>query len=160
MRYSSFFTAAAFALSVVVSHATPLVLNGQMVAFMGDSITQGGAATPGGYVRLVASGLAANGIKIEVIPAGISGHKSDQMLQRLNGHVLSKNPQWMTLSCGVNDVWHGSRGAGVSLEDYKKNITSIVDKCEAAGVKVLLLTSTQINLPLDNPLNTKLADYN
>lgn len=147
-------------LASVIAHAAPLVRSGQTVAFLGDSITQQGAASSGGYVRLVASGLAANGIEITVVPAGISGHKSDQMLARLEKDVLSKKPDWMTLSCGVNDVWHQSRGAGILLEDYKKNITAILDKCKAAGVKVMILTATQINLPVDNPLNTKLVDYN
>ena len=125
---------------------------------MGDSITAQGAASSGGYVRLVASGLAAQGIEITVIPAGVSGHKSDQMLARLNKDVLSKKPTWMTLSCGVNDVWHGEKG--VPLEAYKKNITEILDKCKAAGVKVVVLTATQIKLPLTNAENVKLADYN
>ncbi len=135
-----------------------LVKNGETVAFMGDSITAQGAATPGGYVRLVASGLAAQGVEITVIPAGISGHKSNQMLARLEQDVLSKKPTWMTLSCGVNDVWHGANG--VPLEDYKKNITEILDRCQKAGVKVVVLTSTQIQLPVTNANNVKLADYN
>jgi lysophospholipase L1-like esterase len=70
------------------------------------------------------------------------------MLARLDKDVLSKKPQWMTLSCGVNDVWHGPRG--VPLDDamaksgtyddkvatrgtYKKNITAIIDQATAAG---------------------------
>ena len=135
-----------------------LVKKGDSIAFMGDSITAQGAASSGGYVRLVASGLAAQGIEVTVIPAGISGHKSDQMLARLESDVLSKKPTWMTLSCGVNDVWHGARG--VPLEAYKKNITEILDRCQQAGVKVVVLTSTQIKLPLTSPENVKLADYN
>ena len=157
MRNTLILAAALFA-SSLVSVAAPLVQNGQTVAFLGDSITEQGAATPGGYVRLVASGLAANGIEIKVVPAGISGHKSDQMLARLERDVLSKKPDWMTLSCGVNDVWHGEKG--VALEDYKKNVTAIVDRCQKAGVKVLVLTATQIKLPVDNPNNIKLAAYN
>ena len=97
-------------------------------------------------------------MKIEVIGAGISGHKSNQMLERLERDVLSKKPQWMTLSCGVNDVWHGEKG--VPLEDYKKNITSIVDQAQAAGIKVMLLTSTMIGEDPANPNNQKLAPYN
>jgi lysophospholipase L1-like esterase len=131
---------------------------GDKVAFLGDSITQGGQSSPGGYVQLVGSGLAANGVKIEIIGAGISGHKSNQMLERLERDVLSKNPQWMTLSCGVNDVWHGDKG--VPLEDYKKNITSIVDKAQAAGIKVVILTSTMIGEDQPNPNNQKLVGYN
>lgn len=142
------------------SHADIIVKNGESVAFLGDSITQGGAASPGGYVRLVESGLAAQGVKITVIPAGIGGNKSDQMLARLEKDVLSRKPTWMTLSCGVNDVWHAARGAGVSLEDYKTNITAILDRCQAAGVKVVILTATQLRLPVTNPENVKLEAYN
>jgi len=143
--------------SALVCSAEPLIKTGEKIGFMGDSITQFGAQNPGGYVRLVESGLAANGIAITVIPAGISGNKSDQMLARLDGHIISKKPEWMTLSCGVNDVWHGAKG--IPLEDYKKNITEIITKCETAGIKVVILTSTPIN-ENENDNNKKLADYN
>ena len=131
--------------------------NGQKIGFMGDSITQAGAE-PQGYVTLVIRGLEANGIQVSSIPAGISGHKSNQMLERLDRDVLSKKPDWMTLSCGVNDVWHGANG--IPLEPYKKNITEIVEKCQAAGVKVMILTSTMIGEDAPNSNNQKLATYN
>jgi lysophospholipase L1-like esterase len=153
-------TSLTLVLSPLLSAGEILVKTGESIAFLGDSITQQGAGSPGGYVRLVASGLAAQGIEVTVIPAGISGHKSNQMLARLEKDVLSKKPTWMTLSCGVNDVWHQARGEGVLLEDYKKNITEILDRCQQAGVKVVLLTATQIGLPLTKPENVKLADYN
>src|SRR4051812_30466389 len=86
------------------------VKSGEKIGFLGDSITAQGWSNPAGYVRLVMAGLAANGVNAEAVPAGISGHKSNQMLERLNRDVLSKQPQWMTLSCGVNDVWHGKFG--------------------------------------------------
>ena len=140
------------------SHAEILVKSGESIAFLGDSITQFGANGPGGYVRLVASGLAAQGIDVTVIPAGVSGNKSNDMLARLDKDVLSKKPTWMTLSCGVNDVWHGDKG--VSLDAYKRNIIEILNRCQQAGVKVVVLTATQINLPITNPENVKLADYN
>lgn len=85
-------------------------------------------------VRLHQSGHVGAGSqwnKAVKIPAGISGHKSNQMLARLERDVLKKKPQIMTLSAGVNDVWHGRRG--VSLEDYRKNITEIVDKAAGCG---------------------------
>lgn len=139
-------------------HAEIPLKTGDKIAFLGDSITQQGQGSPGGYVQLVGSGLAANGVKIEIIGAGISGHKSNQMLERLDRDVLSKKPQWMTLSCGVNDVWHGANG--VSLEDYKKNITAIVDQAQAAGIKVVILTSTMIREDQANAENQKLVGYN
>ena len=131
--------------------------DGQKIAFLGDSITQAGAE-PQGYVTLVIRGLEANGIQVGSIPAGISGHKSNQMLERLHRDVLSKKPDWMTLSCGVNDVWHGVNG--ILLDAYKKNITEIVDKCQAAGVKVMILTATMIGEDAPNSNNQKLAAYN
>ena len=134
------------------------VKEGETIAFMGDSITQAGARHPHGYVRLVIKGLQAAGVKATAIPAGISGHKSNQMLARLERDVLSKKPDWMTLSCGVNDVWHGARG--VALEPYKQNITKIVEQCQAAGVKVMILTATMISEDAADARNVKLAPYN
>ena len=133
------------------------VKEGQKIAFMGDSITQGGTG-PTGYLTLTITGLESAGIKATAIPAGISGHKSNDMLARLDRDVLSKKPDWMTLSCGVNDVWHGARG--VPLDQYKKNITEIVEKCQAANVKVMLLTATMIGEDEPNTNNQKLLPYN
>ena len=141
-----------------LAHADIAVKSGEKVAFLGDSITQGGWSNSKGYVKLTIAGLKANGVEVEAVPAGISGHKSNQMLARLENDVLSKKPQWMTLSCGVNDVWHGTKG--VPLDDYKKNIREIINKCDAANVKVVILTATVIKEQLDSPENQKLAAYN
>lgn len=144
--------------SAVPTTENVAIKTNESLAFMGDSITQFGADLPGGYVRLVVSGLKANGIEVTPFPAGISGHKSNQMLDRLERDVLSKKPTWMTLSCGVNDVWHGEKG--VPLDAYKTNITALVDKAQAAGVKVMILTATMINEDAANANNGKLAAYN
>ncbi|MEZ5304555.1 MAG: GDSL-type esterase/lipase family protein [Verrucomicrobiales bacterium] len=78
--------------------------------------------------------------------------------ERLKRDALDKGPDWMTLSCGVNDVWHGAKG--VPLDAYKENITKIVDQCQEAGVKVMMLTSTMIGEDEPNANNQKLAYYN
>ena len=154
------------------------VKSGEKIAFLGDSITQAGWGDATGYVRLVMSGLAANGVNAEAVPAGISGHKSNQMLARIEHDVLSKKVQWMTLSCGVNDVWHGANGVPLDKEDaaahpsqptkdgepergfFKGNITAILNQTAAAGVKAVVLTATVIQEKLDNAENTRLASYN
>jgi lysophospholipase L1-like esterase len=159
----NFWQMAAAALMIGVTFAAPLraaglpVKSRQTIAFMGDSITEQGAA-PKGYVTLVIRGLEAVRVKTTAIPAGISGHKSNDMLARLERDVLSKKPDWMTLSCGVNDVMHGANG--VPLEPYKENITKIVEQCQKARVKVMILTSTMIGEDQPNPNNQKLIDYN
>ena len=177
------FAAARFAVAAIcaaafvqTASAEIAVKSGEKIAFLGDSITQGGWQNPVGYVRLVIAGLAANGVQAEPVAAGISGHKSNDMLARLERDVISKNPQWMTLSCGVNDVWHGKRG--VPLDDaaatvegaydekvaergtYKKNIAAIVDKAQAAKIQVVLLTATVIQENLESAENGKLAPFN
>jgi lysophospholipase L1-like esterase len=137
--------------------AAILVKDGDKVAFLGDSITANGWSDPRGYVQLIVDALAQEGIKITPIPAGVSGNTSKDMLARLQADVLDKKPDWMTLSCGVNDVWHGDRG--VDLDTYKQNITAIVDRALAAGIRVIILTSTPISEE-DNTANRKLSAYN
>ena len=134
------------------------IKSGESIAFLGDSITAAGARGPAGYCQLVVRGLALAGVRTKMIPAGVSGHKSNQMLERLQRDVLAKKPDWMTLSCGVNDVWHGKNG--VLLEDYKTNIAQIVDQTQAAGIKVMILTSTMIHEDANNDQNTRLSKYN
>lgn len=178
MRHSYIRLLPVFAAALLVpsfGKAEIAVKSGEKIAFLGDSITAGGWGNPAGYVRLVIAGLEANGVKAEAVPAGISGHKSDQMLARLDKDVLSKKPQWMTLSCGVNDVWHGPRGVPLdeamaksgTYDDkvstrgtYKKNITAIVDQAQAAGVKPVMLTATVIQENLNSKENGLLAPYN
>ena len=72
-------------------------------------------------------------------------------------------------------MWHGKRG--VPLDDamaksgeydekvaergtYKKNITAILDRAAAAGVKPVVLTATVIQEKLDSKENGLLAPYN
>jgi lysophospholipase L1-like esterase len=154
--------------SLALNHSASadMVLDGgETIAFMGDSITQAGNRK-GGYIQLVMEALNHEGLNVSHIPAGKSGNKSSDMLRRLDQAVLSKNPDWMTLSCGVNDVWHfklvlGDRTfEGIPLPEYKKNITEIIDKAQAAGIKVMILTSTMIGEDPSKELNQMLIPYN
>lgn len=131
--------------------------DGDRIVFLGDSITQQGGE-PEGYVSLIELFFGVNGLEVEVINAGIGGHKSNDMLVRLQTDVLDHKPTWVSISCGVNDVWHGEKG--VPLPEYKKNMTDIVDRCLDAKAKVLLLTATPIYEDLNSPENQKLRAYN
>ena len=156
-----------FALGVPAKNAAPslAVKNGDKIAFLGDSITAGGVKEKG-YATLVMEALKSEGLDVSSVPAGKSGNRSNDMLARLDTDVISKKPQWLLLSCGVNDVWHfklrlGARTfQGVPLEDYKKNITAILDKAKAAGIKVMILTATMIGEDPERELNKNLIPYN
>src|SRR5579871_1722929 len=85
------------------SMVPPALKDVHRIVCLGDSITQMGE-NPGGYVWLVRHFL--NSIypqqNIEVINAGISGHKSTDMIERFQRDVLDKKPDLITISCGVN----------------------------------------------------------
>jgi lysophospholipase L1-like esterase len=157
MRFKIALTIALSLFFTRFASADLLLKDGDKVAFLGDSITAQGWEFPGGYVKLTVAGLQTLGVKIVPIPAGVGGNTSQDMLARFQADVLSKKPDWLTISCGVNDVWHGA--GGVALEPYEKNITSMVDQAQAAGIKVLIMTATVIGED-DNDNNKKLAAYN
>jgi len=151
--------------------AKPVVKTGEKLAFLGDSITEGGGGY-GYYCRLVIHGLKRQGVDpAPAVFAGISGNTSADMLARLEKDVLVHKPDWVILAAGVNDIWHGDPtvkigvfqpkpGMGVGLEDYRKNVTTIADRCAAAGAKLVLTTITPITEDPAFKLNLKAQAYN
>jgi lysophospholipase L1-like esterase len=130
---------------------------GTGVAFLGDTVTQGGLQHPNGFVHLVEMAFAQQDHAIRVIPAS-GDYTSRDMLAHFPSDVISKKPGWVVLSCGIADVSRG--GGGVPLDLYKRNITSILEEAKAADIQVILLTAAMITEDPANPLNEKLAPYN
>jgi lysophospholipase L1-like esterase len=168
MRMANLFVVAfvvTLGFSAAAEDRTLVVKAGETIAFMGDSITAGGAKK-NGFLTFVMDALNKEGLELTRIAAGKSGHKSNDMLARLDRDVISKNPDWMTLSCGVNDVWHfklvlGKRTfQGIGLGDYKKNIRAIIEKAQAAKIKLVILTATMIGEDPERELNQNLIPYN
>lgn len=152
------------------TRAVPEPLRGvHRIVCLGDSITQQGEQ-PGGYVWLLRRYLAALYPEqpIEVVNAGISGHKSTDMLARFQRDVLDKKPDLVTISVGVNDVWHGFYGGyprgdgprGIPLDAYRRNVEEMVRLARAAGVRVVMLSTTVIYEDLSSPENARLVGYN
>lgn len=141
------------------------------VVTLGDSITQGGGR-PGGYVWQIerALGTLYPDRKIEIVNAGISGHKSTDMLARFQRDVLDKKPDLLTISVGINDIWHGFMPAGhhpagygprrVPLEDYRRNVESMIQAARRAGVEVVLFTTTIFEDDPKSIRNLRAASYN
>ncbi|MFT7490044.1 MAG: lysophospholipase L1-like esterase [Candidatus Promineifilaceae bacterium] len=147
-----------------------VVKDGDTVAFLGDSITAGGASYSG-YCRLVIQGLKTVGVSAAPICAGVSGNTSADMLLRLDADVLDHKPDHVFLSAGVNDIWHhdptvkigvfqAGPGRGVALEHYKIYVRQIVERCQAAGANVILSTITPITEDPAFKLNRRSEMYN
>lgn len=140
----------------VVSTQGIIVKSGEKFAFLGASISEFGWSHPTGYIQLTIKTLTDNGVKIVPIPAGVSGNSSRDMLARLDRDVIGKKPDWVTIDAGGNDVWHGD----VPFDEYMTNMTAIVDKSQAAGIRVVIQTCTPIMEDLNGPFNTKMAYFN
>ena len=104
------------------------------------------------------AGLAARGVRIRRVCAGVPGDRSIDMLARFQADVLAVRPEWLVLSCGVNDVWHGERGC--TVEQLRGSVAAMLEGARAAGVSVLLTTATVVGEDLDALLNRGLEPYN
>ena len=74
----------------------------------------------------------------EVINAGVGGNRSSQLLKRLNRNVLAHHPTVVVLMVGTNDRLNSSRF--IKAKVYQQNVNALIDRIEASGAKVLLIT--------------------
>lgn len=127
---------------------------GPRIVFFGDSITLAAGAKDG-FIPLVIAGLSDRGTKFVPVNAGAGGNTSDDLLARVDRDVFAHNPVWMTLNCGINDVFQQ-----VPPERFADNVSAMVRKAEVQGVSVVLLTSTLIGeQELDGAFNELLVPY-
>jgi lysophospholipase L1-like esterase len=132
---------------------------GDQIVAIGDSITQGG-----GYLRDIDAVLARQypDLKIpKVINKGISGQKAEDLIARFDRDVVQLKPAVVTISIGINDVWHrmGQPHDEKILATYKENVAKMVDAAQKAGIKVILLTPTVIQEDPNAEGNKRLAMY-
>lgn len=131
-------TACVTGLALFACGGEKVIKNGQTLVFMGDSITQYGRERAHGYPNLVVKGLKANGIDVNWHGVGICGNTSADMIKRFDKDAMSKNPDVVTISAGVNDVWFGK----VSYDQFCQNMKAMTAKVKAAGGKSVLLSPT------------------
>src|SRR5215208_6018632 len=148
------------------------ISDGQLVAFLGDSLTQHLVAVsdwmetqtdglppvgtsvrvdrhePRGWTAILADRirLAYPERRIRYINAGTGGHSSRQMLARFDGDILAHRPQWLLLSAGVVEVrrtYQPDRAPDrVSLDEYVANLTATTTRALNSNIQVILLEPT------------------
>lgn len=68
--------------------------------------------------------------------AGISGQVTAQMLERFDEDVVAKDPKFVTILGGINDI--AQNQGYISNEDIVKNIAAMVEKARKAKIKVIV----------------------
>jgi lysophospholipase L1-like esterase len=144
------------------------------IVVLGDSITQLGGE-PGGYLWLLARWLSDGrhpGHPLEVVNAGVSGHRSPDMLSRFDQDVVARRPDLVLISVGTNDIWHafhdwstgldhplGDLPAGVPIGAFTANVDAMVSAALSTGIGVVLVSPAIVHEDLERAENVRLADY-
>ncbi|MDX8396935.1 MAG: SGNH/GDSL hydrolase family protein [Mariprofundaceae bacterium] len=136
--------------------------NKHRLIFLGDSITQSGTLTHG-YITLTSQRIAKHypNLDIELIGAGINGHKVNNCLKRLDRDVLKKNPSIVLIYIGINDVWHWQHNRGSPKDKFEKCLRNIIEAIQKLGAKVILCTPSVIGEKVDatNKYDHMLDEY-
>ena len=156
----NYLTALVVSIGLVAGCATEDMTETRIV-FLGDSITEAGDQ-PGGYVSLVRDALADDAV--EVIGAGISGHKVPDLEERLERDVLVHAPTHVVIYIGINDVWHHyefDHVTGTSPEVFSEGLANLVHRIEERDAEVLLCTPSVIGEDTESEaeVNQTLKEY-
>lgn len=103
------------------------------IVFLGDSLTAGlGLGEEEAFPARVGELLAARGLDVRIVNAGVSGDTSAGGLARIDW-LLSLRPEIVVVALGAND---GLRGQPVA--SIESNLREIVRRARAAGAQVVL----------------------
>ncbi len=120
------------------------------VCFLGDSITHDGK-----FIRELAQlYLESDDLgRYEFYNCGISGDTAAGGIRRLDSDLLTYNPDIVIMMFGMNDIGRNNYVKGnyseeieakrkASLDNYKNNMTTIIDRLLDEGIEVILCTPT------------------
>lgn len=91
-----------------------------------------------------------------VVNAGINGHTTEDLLNRLDRDVIDLNPDHVVLLVGTNDV----RG-DIDPEETEVNVGKILDRLESeTDANIALMSLQPIGEQVDSDLNAEVNAYN
>ena len=128
------------------------------VLFQGDSITDAGRDRNdchnlgNGYPKYAAAFIKEMypGKDFEFINLGISGDRTEQLIERLQKDFIDVNPDTVSIMIGINDTWHRAANADwLPHETFEKNYRYILSRIKAeTHAKIIIIE--QFLLPADD----------
>lgn len=119
------------------------------IVFFGDSITDtvkyGNSNYPygAGYVNMIKTELDVcyPELNIKIFNEGISGNKTENLLERFEQSVTQHKPNLVFMFIGINDVWHPVEQQGIAPNNKEilERITLLINKIKDLGSKVVLM---------------------
>lgn len=81
---------------------------------------------------------------IRVINQGINGNTSRQLLARFDEDCVQKNPDWVTIMIGVNDVWRQLESVQIKehhvlIDEYEQNLCRMIEKLQGKTKGIILM---------------------
>lgn len=140
----------------------PLLNDGDVVLFQGDSITDAGrnrfdAEHLGyGYAMLAAAWFQAlyPERRVRFLNRGISANRARDLAARWEEDCLNLRPTWLSLLIGINDTWRRyDSGEPTSAAAYEEVYRSLLDRTLAAG-KTRLILCEPFLLPVSEELES------
>ena len=131
-------------------HSSPFFKNGDVICFLGDSITHGGQYHE--FLQLFYATRYPE-LKLSFHNCGISGDNATGMIERFEEDVMKHKPTHVFLMTGMNDVqrtlyFEGKASDKIlkqranALANYKRNTTLLAEKIIENDVTPILLTPT------------------
>ncbi len=144
-----------------------------IVAF-GNSITAERETVDSVFAQRLPSLLEEHGLSCRISNAGIggshTGHRRDSdlfqiqhALDRLQQDVLDLEPDLVIVGFGTNDAYIDSKKASgpsrITLKEFKKNLTHIIQSLQAIGSKVILIAPNCLGKNYPDFQNERLRKY-
>jgi len=126
---------------------------GDRVVFLGDSITAQKLYT--NYVSAFVRAFRPD-LQCQFFNAGVSGDTTWGALKRLDTDVLANKPTLVTICFGMNDAGVQPTVSRERLTRYRDSLNELITRIQAAGARVVLLTTTAVD-PTDK---ARLRGYN
>ncbi|TDQ42605.1 lysophospholipase L1-like esterase [Aureibacillus halotolerans] len=135
------------------------IVDGDVIVFQGDSITDAGRDRAdekelgSGYANMVAAWFAAScpEKKVTFYNRGISGNRAVDVSSRWKEDTLSLKPTIVSLLVGINDTWRRYKtNDPTSVEAYETHVRDILQKTQSScDATILLLEPFVLPIPED-----------